>query len=77
MVQGAGLKVEHTEKIIKRHDFASWVERQGCAAEVIERLLRLLQNAPEPAARWLQPQDVGEPGATFANHHLIISGRKA
>jgi ubiquinone/menaquinone biosynthesis C-methylase UbiE len=77
MFQDAGLKVEHTEKIIKRHNFDSWVERQACAAEVIEQLLYMLQNAPEPAARWLQPQDVGEPDATFANHHLIISGRKA
>jgi ubiquinone/menaquinone biosynthesis C-methylase UbiE len=76
MYQAAGLAIEHTERVGKRHQFVPWVERQGCPPEVVARLEELLRLAPPAAADWMQPQQVGTPEASFANQHLIILGRK-
>jgi len=76
MFQAAGLTVEHTEQIIKRHEFLPWAQRQGCTSEVIERLVSMVQQAPEAVISWMQPRDFGWPDATFADHHIIIAGRK-
>jgi ubiquinone/menaquinone biosynthesis C-methylase UbiE len=75
MFQEAGLEVEHTERIAKRHKFTSWVERQGCAPQVVERLAAMLRDAPPAAAGWMQPQEAGAPQVSFANQHIIIAGR--
>ncbi len=82
MFQEAGFSVEHTERLAQRHQFLPWAERQGCSPEVIERLARMMQEAPPAATAWMQPQDVGTPAAkfaaaSFANQHILISGRKA
>ncbi|MBN1813923.1 MAG: class I SAM-dependent methyltransferase [Anaerolineae bacterium] len=77
MFEDAGLTVEHTEQIVKRHAFLDWAQRQGCTPEVIEQLIEMVQQAPAIAAEWMQPQDWGTPDATFANHHIIIAGRKS
>jgi SAM-dependent methyltransferase len=76
MFRAAGLTVEHTEQLSKRHDLVHWARMQGNLDHDIERLQVLLRVAPRLAADWMAPQDVGTPEATFANHHLIISGRK-
>ncbi len=76
MFTNAGLDVEHSEKIIKQHRFIPWAERQGCTAEVIDELSRMLVEAPRIAAEWLQARDIDTPGATFINQHIIIAGRK-
>jgi hypothetical protein len=36
-----------------------------------------MQQAPAAARDWMQPQEWSTPAATFANHHIIIAGRKA
>jgi ubiquinone/menaquinone biosynthesis C-methylase UbiE len=72
-----GLAVTYTEQIVKRHAFLDWVQRQGCTPEVVEQLVEMMQQAPAIAAEWMQPQDWGTPEATFANHHIIIAGRKS
>lgn len=77
MFQAAGLKVEHTEQITKRHAFLPWVERQGRPPEVRERLISMMDQATKAVIEWMQPQDWGTPEATFANHHIIIAGRKS
>ncbi len=74
--QEAGLKVEHTDQIIKRHEFLQWAERQGCTPETIERLIDMVKQAPAAATGWMQPKNFGTSEATFANHHIIITGRK-
>lgn len=74
--QEAGLKVEHTEQIIKRHEFFQWAERQGCTPETIERLIDMVKQAPAAVTGWMQPKDFGTSEATFANRHIIIAGRK-
>jgi ubiquinone/menaquinone biosynthesis C-methylase UbiE len=75
MFEDAALTVEHTEQIIKRHDFFDWAERQGCTPDVVARLEEMMADASAAAAEWLQPRDFGCPGATFVNHHIIIAGR--
>jgi ubiquinone/menaquinone biosynthesis C-methylase UbiE len=77
MFKDARLTVEHSEQIIKRHEFIPWAERQGCTPEVIEQLTAMMQQAPAAARDWMQPQDWSTPEATFANHHIIIAGRKS
>ncbi|MBZ0303674.1 MAG: class I SAM-dependent methyltransferase [Anaerolineae bacterium] len=73
----AGLTVEHTEQLVKRHDLVHWARMQGNTDEDIERLQVLLKVAPPAAAAWMAAGHIGTPEATFANHHLIIAGRKS
>ncbi len=77
MFEEAGLTVEHTEQIVKRHQFIAWAEQQDCTPEVIQRLTALLADAPPAAAQWMQPRNVGTLDATFVIHHFIIAGRKS
>jgi ubiquinone/menaquinone biosynthesis C-methylase UbiE len=74
--EAGGLKVEHIEEIIRRHGFISWAELQGNSEQVIAQLVEMMREAPDPVVEWMQPTDWGTPGASFANHHLIIAGRK-
>jgi ubiquinone/menaquinone biosynthesis C-methylase UbiE len=76
LFEDARLAIEHTEQIVKRHEFIPWVERQGCTPEVVVQLTEMMQQAPATARDWMQPQDWGTPKATFTNHHIIIAGRK-
>ena len=77
MLQDAGLKVEHAEQFVIRHEFLPWAERQGCTPEVIQRLISMVQNAPPSVIKWMQPRNFGTPEATFSGHQIIISGRKS
>ena len=76
MFQAAGLSVEHTEQVVKRHDFAVWTARQRCTPDVVRELITMVERAPASATEWLQPRDFGTTQASFANHHLIIAGHK-
>ena len=76
MFEKAGLRVEHTEEIIKRHPFIPWAERQGCTPEVIAQLTKMLIDSPPIATAWLDAQSVGKPDASFVNHHILIMGEK-
>jgi ubiquinone/menaquinone biosynthesis C-methylase UbiE len=77
MFQAAGLKVEHTEQIVKRHRFIPWAERQECTPQVIERLVSLVGQAPQAVTEWMQPRGFGTPEAAFINYHIILSGRRS
>jgi ubiquinone/menaquinone biosynthesis C-methylase UbiE len=72
----AGLRVEHTEEIIKRHRLVSWAARQGCSKDTVEQLTRAITEAPSIAADWLQAEDPGSSQCSFVNHHILIAGRK-
>ncbi len=74
--EAAGLRVEHSEQLLKRHPFLPWAARQDCSTEAISRLAHLLAEAPLPAADWMRPRDLGTPEASFVNHHILILGRK-
>lgn len=75
--ENVGMQVFHTEQLTKRHDLLHWARMQGNTDVDIERLQVLLQVAPPQAAAWFEAAGVGTPEASFANHHLIIAGRKA
>lgn len=77
MFTAAELDVSHTEVIVKRHGFVEWAERQGCTADTIAQLQADMLAASAGARAWLEPQDWGEPEATFVNRHILILGRKA
>jgi ubiquinone/menaquinone biosynthesis C-methylase UbiE len=76
MFEETGLRVEHTEQIVKQHAFLDWTQRQGCTPEVVTQLIEMMRQAPTTARDWMQPQDWDTPEATFANRHIIIAGRK-
>jgi ubiquinone/menaquinone biosynthesis C-methylase UbiE len=76
ILNAVGLDVEHREQVTKRHVFLRWVELQRCPSPVVEDLQGRLAQATDQAAEWMQPRDTGTPMATFANHHIIIAGRK-
>jgi ubiquinone/menaquinone biosynthesis C-methylase UbiE len=76
LFEAAGLEVSHTEQLVKEHTFLSWVERQRCPPDVIQRLNRMIQQAPAAVKAWLRPRRFGTPEATFVNHHILIAGRK-
>ncbi len=78
MLLDAGLTVEHEEIFsMTGAKLLPWAQRQGCTAEVIERLQVLLVQAPDTVAEWLHPQCAGTSDATFDHHFIIIMGRKA
>lgn len=75
MFCAAGLAVEHTEQIVKRHEFKPWVEQQACTPQVVAQLVQTIEKAPKAVIEWMQPNDFGTPGAWFVNHHILIAGR--
>jgi ubiquinone/menaquinone biosynthesis C-methylase UbiE len=76
LFEAEGLTVNHTEQIVKHHQFLPWAERQGCTPAVVERLVELVDQAPQSVIDWMHPVDFGTPEARFVNHHIIIAGRK-
>ncbi|MFO7919147.1 MAG: class I SAM-dependent methyltransferase [Anaerolineae bacterium] len=76
MFEGADLKVEGVEEVIKEHVFLPWAGRQDCSEETINRLTTMAQEAPPAVAEWMRPRGFGTPEAAFIGHHLIIAGRK-
>jgi ubiquinone/menaquinone biosynthesis C-methylase UbiE len=72
--QKSGLKIKNTERIIKRHKFLPWAERQGCSQEVIQHLIKMVEDAPDSVIDWMQPKDFGTAEATFTDYHIIIAG---
>jgi hypothetical protein len=76
MFRAARLDVLHTEQVTKKHAFLSWVERQACTPDVIQRLIHMIQQAPTAVTAWLQPCHFATPQATFVNRHILIAGQK-
>jgi ubiquinone/menaquinone biosynthesis C-methylase UbiE len=76
MFDRAGFSVEHVEEVVKRHNFIAWSERQGNPPETQQALLDMLQTASESVRVWMAPEHWGTPDASFANHHILIAGRK-
>lgn len=76
MFERAGLTVEHTAQVIKRHDFLTWARRQACTPETIGRLEAMMEQASPPVIGWMRPEDWGTQNANFRNKHIIIAGRK-
>ena len=75
MYRAAGLTVELTEQIVKRHEFQPWAERQACMPQAVAQLVQMVAEAPDAVIEWMQPNGFGTPGAWFVNHHILIAGR--
>lgn len=76
LVERAGLVVEHTELVDKRHDFAEWAARQGCSDAAVAELMQIMAESPEGMRRWLEPVYEGERLVEFRNRHLVLLARK-
>ena len=75
MFERAGLRVQHTELVAKRHELKPWAERQACTPETIGLLTEMVTQAGRPVLEWMQPGEWGTDGAWFVNQHLLIAGR--
>jgi ubiquinone/menaquinone biosynthesis C-methylase UbiE len=86
MLRRAGLQVEHTAQLVKEHLFLPWAERQDCSTETIERLVTMIETAPDKVLEWMRPQafrmrtdgarvtDLHR--ASFISHHILLVGYK-
>jgi len=76
LIERAGLAVEHTELVDKRHDFAEWTRRQDCGEATVAELLQQMAEAPPGMRRWLEPVYEGDRLVAFRNRHLVVLARK-
>lgn len=67
LLDGAGLRVDHTESYRKRHDFADWTARSRMTPEARASLARLILDAPEPCRAALQVEAEGGQLAGFSD----------
>ncbi len=75
MFNRAGLRVEGSATVAKRHNLRDWARRQGNDDAAISRLEDLLRDAPAPAALWADAQDIGSPDCTFKICQIQLAGR--
>lgn len=76
LIERAGLIVERTELVDKRHDFAEWTARQNCDAATVAELQRLMAEATVGMRRWLEPVYEAGQLTAFRNRHLVVLARK-
>ncbi|MDO8847071.1 MAG: class I SAM-dependent methyltransferase [Coriobacteriia bacterium] len=76
LVERAGLSVQHTEIIDKRHDFARWTARQDCSEATVEELCQQMAEAPSGMRRWLEPIYEDHQLTSFRNRHLVLLALK-
>lgn len=74
--EAAGLEVEQTEIVVKRHEFLPWAQLQDNSSAEIAELVEQVSAASATTRAWLDPVNWGLTAATFVNRHLIIAGRK-
>lgn len=72
----AGLCVERSAPVVKRHNLPDWARRQGNDDAAIARLEAVLREAPTPARLWFAPRDLGTPAASFLIRQIQLAGRK-
>lgn len=77
MFLDAGLQVLSTETLTRSAGgFHDWVNRQRRPAEVREKLMVMLTQAPEVVADFLQPRNLTASDADFDHQYIIIKGIK-
>ena len=76
MVIKSGLSVYQSEQITQRHNLVQWIERQGHGPEMISEMSAMMDEFPDSAKTWLQPQDWGTATASFVNHHILLAAKK-
>jgi len=72
-----GLIVLQSKKVLKKHKFLPFAERQGCTPEVIAELAEMMRNAPPTVVEWRNPQGFeGDlSAAVFQDWHIQIAAQ--
>jgi ubiquinone/menaquinone biosynthesis C-methylase UbiE len=76
IIEAAGLRIENSETITKRHDLRDWAERQGNDEATIVQLMQIAATAPESVQAWLEMRSWGTAEASFVNHHILVAASK-
>lgn len=76
MLEAAGLKIQSSQEIIKRHDLRDWAQRQGNDEATIAQLRQMAANASETVKVWLELKAWETEEASFVNHHILIASVK-
>ena len=76
MLAETGLTVTHVEDVDKRLNFEAWADRQGVTSNTKACLSSLIELAPPPVLRWLQPQAWGTPEAAYNCRHVLVRATK-
>lgn len=72
VLEGAGLRVEHSEVVGKRHDFEDWLAR-GVASGPVRRAVReRMRRAPEAAREALEIALDGDRVAAFSDEKVLF-----
>ncbi|MCB1547331.1 MAG: methyltransferase domain-containing protein [Hyphomicrobiaceae bacterium] len=74
-LEAAGFSVEHKERLPKDMDFQPWAERLGADAPTIDRLRKLLTEAPAAVTAFLRPREE-EGELWFTLDEAIVISRK-
>lgn len=72
----AGLTVDHAEMLRRHAKMLPWAERQGCSAEVIQKLHIMMVQAPKTVADFINIQCAGTDDASFEHVYMLIAGTK-
>lgn len=73
----AGLRVNFTHELTKRHQFLDWSARQGNDVQTQTTLVYILDTASDDVKNWMQPLEWGSDRASFVNHHIILAAYKS
>jgi ubiquinone/menaquinone biosynthesis C-methylase UbiE len=78
LFEGAGFTITHLDRVLKRHAFLPFAQRQGCSPAVIAELAEMMRRAPQAVRQWRDPQgfegDLSQ--ASFSDWHILIAGRR-
>ena len=76
LIERADMRVERSQMVDKRHEFADWAARQGCEGATVTELERQMAEAPEGMRRWLAPEYDDARLVAFTNRHLVVLATK-
>lgn len=74
LLTGAGLRIEHTELLSKRMDFATWADNMSVEPAVRAELLADLAGAPPAVTEFLRPE-LGEAPAFHLTECVIVAAK--
>jgi ubiquinone/menaquinone biosynthesis C-methylase UbiE len=72
----AGLALEHSELIVKRHEFASWTARSRMAAGEPEALSRWILNADQGCREYFSVDALDGQVVSFNDFKVLLRARK-
>lgn len=76
LAERAGLEVNFTELVDKRHDFAEWTAIQDCDEDALRELRAIMAECPPAMREWSAPEYDERSLVAFRNRHLVMIARK-